>query len=84
VAYLTQFSDTTEPIADTDAEIATNQHLYGVISGCDVTYDASDMTYDIAAGVILHNGSVVAVAAQANAGTHRREARQEGPNPPAR
>lgn len=64
-----EYSDTVEPIADVDAEAATNQHLFGVISGCGVTYDAANMTYDVAAGLILHNGSVVSVAAQANAGT---------------
>ena len=62
-----QFSDAVEPISDTDAELATNQHLYGVISGCAITYDAADLTYDVAAGVILHNGVSVTVAAQPNA-----------------
>ena len=69
MAITAEFSDADEPVADTDAELATNQHLYGVISGCAVTYDAANMTYDIAAGTILHNGLVVTVAAQANANT---------------
>lgn len=54
---------------DTDAEQLGNAHLYGVISGCEVTLDGTDMTYDVASGSILHNGNVVAVSAQANAGT---------------
>lgn len=62
-------SDTVEPATDTDFEQFGNAHLYGVISGCAVTYDAADLTLDVAAGTILHNGSVVAVAAQANAVT---------------
>lgn len=69
MAITSQYSDAVEPIADTDAEAATNQHLYGVIEGCAVTYDAADLTYDVAAGMILHSGKVVSVAAQTNAGT---------------
>lgn len=69
MAITSEYSDTVEPIADVDAEAATNQHLYGVISGCGVTYDAANMTYDVAAGKILHNGIPVTVAAQVNAGT---------------
>ena len=69
MAITAQFQDADEPVADTDAELSANQHLYGVISGCAVTYDAANMTYDIAAGSILHNGSVVAVSAQTNANT---------------
>lgn len=54
---------------DTDAEQLGNVHLYGVVSGCEVTLDGADMTYDVAAGQILHNGALVSVSAQANAGT---------------
>lgn len=69
MAITAEYSDATEPIADVDAEAANNQHLYGVLEGCGVTYDAANMTYDVAAGRILHNGSIVAVSAQTNAGT---------------
>lgn len=69
MAITWQATDTIEPAADTDIEQAANAHLYGVISGCPVTFDAADMTYDVGAGTILHNGSVVSVSAQANAGT---------------
>ena len=69
MAYTAAAQDTDEPIADTDFETVANQHNYGVVSGCGVTYDAADLTYDVAAGTILHNGILVAVAAQANAGT---------------
>lgn len=50
-------------------EMAANQQMYGVIGGCAVTLDASDLTFDVAAGAIMHNGTPVTVAAQANAGT---------------
>ena len=69
MAITWQATDTIEPAADTDIEQAANAHLYGVIAGCAVTFDAADMTYDVAAGQILHNGVVVNVSAQANAGT---------------
>jgi len=66
MAIVYQASDANEYATDTDFEQFGNQGLYGVISGCAVTYDAADMTVDIAAGTILHNGTVVAVAAQAD------------------
>lgn len=54
---------------DTDAEQLGNLHLYGVVSGCGVTLDGADMTFDVAAGQVIHNGTAVTVASQANAGT---------------
>ena len=69
MAIVYQAQDADEMWHDTDAEQMGNIHLYGVISGCAVTYDAADMTWDIAAGTILHNGSVVTVAAQTNVTT---------------
>lgn len=69
MAYQAQAVDATEPISDTSWEIVANMRDYGIISGCDVTLDATDMTYDVAAGEILHNGTFVAVAAQTDAGT---------------
>ena len=69
MAIVYQAQDADEFWHDSDAEQMGNQHNYGVISGCGVTYDAANMTYDIAAGTILHNGLVVTVAAQVNANT---------------
>lgn len=69
MAYQFQNVDTTEPVSDTDGELKANVHLYGVISGCDVTLDSGNLTVDVAAGKILHNGSIVSVSAQTNAVT---------------
>ncbi len=69
MAIVSQYTDAVEPIADTDAEAATNALLYGVVWGCAVAYDAADLTYDVAVGEIIHNGVAVQVAAQLNAGT---------------
>lgn len=69
MAYQAQAIDSTEPFSDTDWELSANVGLYNVVSGCALTYDASDMTVDIAAGVVTHNGSLVTVAAQDNAVT---------------
>lgn len=69
MARLFAATDTTMPIPDTHMEIATNVNTYGVIAGCAVTLDAADLTYDVAAGRIVHNGVPVNVSAQANAGT---------------
>ena len=69
MAYQAQAVDSTEPISDDGWEISANSTKYGVVWGCDVTFDGSNMTYDVAAGGIMHNGLYVAVAAQANAGT---------------
>ena len=66
MAYLLEATDSDEYFHDTDYEILGNQGLYGVIEGCAVTLDSGNMTLDIAAGYILHNGSMKAVAAQAN------------------
>ena len=59
--------DATEPAYDTMMEQFGNIKNYNVISGCGVTYDAANMTLDIAAGSITHNGAVVSVAGGANA-----------------
>jgi hypothetical protein len=67
MAYQAQALDTTEPVSDTVWEISANLATYNVISGCAVTMDSGNMTLDIAAGVITHNGSTVVVAAQTNA-----------------
>lgn len=69
MARLAAYNDTTMPIADTHMEMATNANLYGVITGCAVTLDAANLTYDVAAGAIMHNGAPVAVSEQLNAGT---------------
>lgn len=69
MARIPAYNDTTMPIADTFGEMWASQQTYGVIGGCAVTLDAADLTYDVAAGAIVHNGAPVTVAAQANAGT---------------
>lgn len=68
-AYVYAAVDTDEPWHDTDAEQMGNMHLYGTISGGALTYDAADMTVDLAAGVDLHNGTSVTVAVAADAYT---------------
>lgn len=71
--YLFQNVDGVEPVSDTDGELKANSILYNVINvvggSCALTYDAADMTVDLAAGNITHYGSVVAVSATANAFT---------------
>jgi len=59
--------DAIEWAHDTMMEQFGNLANYNVVSGCAVTYDAANMTLDIAAGSITHNGSRVSVSAQANA-----------------
>ena len=65
--YQLEAVDADEYFHGTDYEILGNQQRYGVSSGCAVTYDVADMTIDIAAGAILHNGKPVTVAAARNA-----------------
>lgn len=71
--YVYQCVDDAEPISDTFGEQATNSWLYNVINpeggSCALTYDAVDLTVDLAAGQITHFGSIVAVAVAANAFT---------------
>lgn len=71
--YVYQDVDDAEPISDTFGEQAANQFLYNVINpeggSCALTYDAADLTVDLAAGQITHFGSIVAVAVTANAFT---------------
>lgn len=69
MAIVTQYTDASEPYHDTDAEMVANAELYSVVEGCAITLDGSNMTWDLAAGYILHNGSLIAVSAQANQGT---------------
>lgn len=73
MAYIYEDMDGVEPISDTFGEQATNQTLYNVINAqggsCALTYSASDMTVDLAAGSILHNGSIVTIAAASAAFT---------------
>lgn len=61
------FADSVVPASHTHPEMAGNNQTYGVIGGCAVTLDAANLTLDIAAGAIVHNGTPVTVAAQANA-----------------
>jgi len=69
MARLFAATDTTMPIPDTHAEMFAAPHTYVLIGGCAVTLDAADLTYDVAAGALIHNGVPVTVAAQADAGT---------------
>ena len=69
MAFQTAYNDTVEPFHDVDAEALAGTQLYGVMSGCALTYDGANMTVDIAAGVVMHNGLPVTVAAQVNAVT---------------
>ena len=59
--------DAIEWAHDTMMEQFGNIANYNVVSGCAVTYDAANMTLDIASGSITHNGLRVAVSSQANA-----------------
>lgn len=68
-AYTFEAVDADEYFHDTDYELLGSMHSYGVISGCTVTGDAANMTVDLAAGVILHSGSTVTVAAATDAYT---------------
>ncbi len=65
MALTLQAQDTDEPFSDTDYELLGNPK-YRVVSGCAVTYDAANLTVDVAAGVILHNGTFVTVSQQLN------------------
>ena len=69
MAYQAQAVDTTEPVSDTGWEISANSATYNVVSGCALAYDAANLTVDVAAGIITHNGSIVVVAAATNAVT---------------
>ncbi len=66
MARLFEAVDTTEPWSDVDVELMANMGTHHVVSGCAVTYDAGNMTADIAAGVIMLDGVRVIVAAQVN------------------
>lgn len=69
MAYIAESAPETEPVSAGWIDAIANAGLYHVIEGCAVTYDPSDLTVDIAAGIVLHNGSEVTVAAQSNAVT---------------
>lgn len=68
-AYTLQAVDADEYFHDTDYELLGNAAQYNVISGCGVTYDAANMTADVAAGAITHNYAPVQVSATADAYT---------------
>lgn len=68
-AYTLAAVDSDEYFHDTDYEVLGNQGTYGIIVGCAVTEDATDLTADLAAGTILHSGSAVNVAAATDAYT---------------
>ena len=60
--------DGVEPVSASFGEAATNIANYNTVSGCAVTYSGANMTFDVAAGMITHNGTVLNVAAQAGEG----------------
>lgn len=60
--YVAAAEDGIEPVSDSIWEIVANIANYNVVSGCAVTYSASDMVATIASGTITHNGSSVTVA----------------------
>jgi len=62
MAITWQAEDTTEPIADTTIEGIANFENYSTVSGCAASYNGATMVVAIAAGSVLHNGSVVTVA----------------------
>ena len=68
-AYTYAAVDADEYWHDTDVETIASVHTYGVISGCTVTADASNLTVDLAAGTILHSASSVTVAVATDAYT---------------
>lgn len=68
-AYTYAAVDSDEYWHDTDVETIASTDKYGVITGCALTADAANMTVDLGAGTILHNGSAVAVAAATDAYT---------------
>lgn len=71
--YVAQATDGVEPVSDSVWEIASNLAIYNVVNAqggaCALTYDAADMTVDLAAGVITHFGALVTISALANAFT---------------
>lgn len=64
--YVYADQDAAEPISDSVGEQWGNAALYNVVNvaggSCALTYSASDLTVDLAAGTITHYGSLVAVA----------------------
>ena len=68
-AYVYAAVDSDEYWHDTDAEQLANAALYNVISGCAVTADAANLTADLAAGAVTHNGTPIEVAAATDAYT---------------
>lgn len=69
MAIIYECEDAVEPVSDSFGEQVGNQHLYGWLSGCAVTYSLADMTVDLAEGQILFNGAPVTVAAATDAWT---------------
>lgn len=71
--YIFADQDSVEPIADSLGEIWGNAAIYNVLNpiggDCALTYSASDMTVDLAAGTVTHYGATVAVATAAGAFT---------------
>lgn len=65
--YVYQDQDLVEPISDSVGEQWGNAALYNVLNvtggSCALTYSASALTVDLAAGTITHYGSTVTVAA---------------------
>jgi hypothetical protein len=62
MALIWEAVDDIEPIADGTIAGIANIANYATISGCAQTYSLSDMVKTVAAGEVLHNGTVTAVA----------------------
>ncbi len=69
MAYQAQALDSTEPVSDSSWEIVANMGLYHVVDGLAITYDSGNMTFDVAAGTVMHNGLLLTIAAETNAET---------------
>ena len=55
-----------EPVSAADGILKGNATIYNVITGCDATYSASNMTVDCSAGSITFNGFTITVAGGAS------------------
>lgn len=68
-AYIYAAVDTDEPWHDSDVEQIANITNYNVISGCTLSFDATNLTVDLAAGVATHSGTSTTVAGGTDAYT---------------
>ncbi len=69
MAKLFETADTVMPVHDSHFHEVANLARYGVLSGLTITLDGADLTFDVAAGVVLINGVIIDIAEDLNAGT---------------